>query len=101
MASRESLSPLRVTPSGAVLTGFELPGFGGGLWELRELCALVLALLALASCVPKPRAPQPAQAPPAAVEPRPLTAAVLGVSAGPRLDFLDETAARRALGAFS
>ncbi|MFL6843767.1 MAG: murein transglycosylase A [Allosphingosinicella sp.] len=59
----------------------------------------LFAAVALASCVPKPHAPQPVPTPPVA-EPRPLTAAVLGVTAGPPLAGLDETAARRALGAF-
>jgi membrane-bound lytic murein transglycosylase A len=58
-----------------------------------------LAIVALASCVPKQRPPAPTPTAPAA-EPKPLTAAVLGVSAGPDLAGLDETVAARALQAF-
>jgi membrane-bound lytic murein transglycosylase A len=59
-------------------------------------------MILLASCVPKPHPPAP-PAPPAAIpaaEARPLTAAVLGVSAGPGLADLDPATAARALEAF-
>jgi membrane-bound lytic murein transglycosylase A len=62
----------------------------------------LLAMILLASCVPKPRPPEP-PAPPAetpAPEPKPLTAAVLGVSEGAAFPTLDPAAAARALEAF-
>jgi membrane-bound lytic murein transglycosylase A len=67
----------------------------------------LLAMVVLASCVPKqqrpvPPAPQPppaAEAPPA-VPPKPPTAALLGVSAGPALPAISEPEAGRALEAF-
>jgi membrane-bound lytic murein transglycosylase A len=57
-------------------------------------------MIALASCVPKQRPSEAAPPTPATVEPKPLTAAVLGVSPGPGLSGLDEAAARRSLDAF-
>src|SRR4051812_13098355 len=71
------------------------------LMKLPKLWPLLPAMILLASCVPKERRPepQPAPAPPAA-QARPLTAAVLGVAAGPGLSNLDEAAAARALEAF-
>ncbi|HEX8513780.1 MAG TPA: hypothetical protein VF688_11820, partial [Allosphingosinicella sp.] len=67
----------------------------------------LLAMIVLASCVPKerrpePPAPQPApatQTPPPAPA-KPPTAALLGVSAGPVLPALGEAEAARALEAF-
>jgi membrane-bound lytic murein transglycosylase A len=63
----------------------------------------MLAMIALASCVPKPHppatppVPEAQPAPPAA---KPPTAAMLGVSAGPALPALSEPQAARALEAF-
>jgi membrane-bound lytic murein transglycosylase A len=59
-------------------------------------------MVLLASCVPKQRPPAPPTPPAAtpAAEPRPLTAAVLGVSRGPALSTLDPATAARALEAF-
>jgi membrane-bound lytic murein transglycosylase A len=64
----------------------------------------MLAMIALASCVPKPRPPE-SQPPPAAetapaAPAKPPTAALLGVSAGPALPAIDEAQAARALEAF-
>jgi membrane-bound lytic murein transglycosylase A len=70
---------------------------------------LLLAMLVLASCVPKqqrpgPAAPQPepaAQVPTQAPVPaKPATAALLGASAGPALPAINEAEAARALEAF-
>jgi membrane-bound lytic murein transglycosylase A len=55
-------------------------------------------MIALASCVPKQRPPAPQPTPVA--EAKPLTAAVLGVSAAPALPAIDEAVAARALEAF-
>jgi membrane-bound lytic murein transglycosylase A len=77
--------------------------------DMRVFCVLcaLLAMMLLASCVPKqqrpaPPAPQPApvvEAPPP-VPAKPPTAALLGASAGPSLPALGEAEAARALGAF-
>jgi membrane-bound lytic murein transglycosylase A len=77
--------------------------------KLPRRPSLFLAMMVLASCVPKqqrpePPAPQPppaAEAPPPAPAPaRPPTAALLGVSAGPALPAIGEAEAARALEAF-
>ena len=72
--------------------------------KLMNLSLSLTAMVLLASCVSKQRPPapqpQPQPQPPAVVEAKPLTAAVLGVSAGPALPAIDEAAARRALDAF-
>jgi membrane-bound lytic murein transglycosylase A len=66
--------------------------------------ASVLAMILLASCVPKQRPPAPQHppleelAPPAPA--KPATAALLGVSAGPALPAIGEAEAARALEAF-
>jgi membrane-bound lytic murein transglycosylase A len=62
----------------------------------------MLAMVLLASCVPKPRPSEPLAPPTAtpAPEPKPLTAAVLGVTQGPSLPALDAAAANRSLEAF-
>jgi membrane-bound lytic murein transglycosylase A len=72
--------------------------------KLPACCSLLIAMMVLASCVPKQR-PEAVQhppleelAPPEAV--KPPTAAQLGVSAGPALPALGEPEAARALEAF-
>jgi len=65
----------------------------------------LLAMVLLASCVPKQQRPEPPQRAPAAEAPppapaKPPTAALLGVSAGPALPALAEAEAARALEAF-
>jgi membrane-bound lytic murein transglycosylase A len=72
--------------------------FALGKPKLPKLPLLLVAIIALASCVAKQHPPSPQPAPPA--EAKPLTAAVLGVSAGPQLAVMDEAAAARALEAF-
>jgi membrane-bound lytic murein transglycosylase A len=57
-------------------------------------------MILLASCVPKQRPPAPPQPPPA-IEAKPPTAAALGVSSGPAVPAIEESAARRALDAFT
>src|SRR4051812_16674493 len=103
VSSDESPQVIRLPgPGGGRSSGsfFSLPG-KLKLMKLPRLSPLLPAMILLASCVPKERRPepQPAPAPPAA-QARPLTAALLGVSAGPALAALDETSAGRALEAF-
>ncbi|HYG47685.1 MAG TPA: murein transglycosylase A [Allosphingosinicella sp.] len=79
---------------------FSLP-WKPNLMNLPPLLAMVL----LASCVPKQQRPEPPQRAPAAEAPppapaKPPTAALLGVSAGPALPALAEAEAARALEAF-
>ncbi len=68
---------------------------------------VLMAMMVLASCVPKQQRPEPPapQPPPAAEAPppapaKPPTAALLGVSAGPAVPALGEAEAARALEAF-
>ncbi|HEY0130713.1 MAG TPA: murein transglycosylase A [Allosphingosinicella sp.] len=75
--------------------------------KLPNLSPLLIAMMVLASCVPKERRPAPPvpQLPPVAVPAppapaKPPTAALLGVSAGPALPAIGEAEAARALGAF-
>jgi membrane-bound lytic murein transglycosylase A len=75
--------------------------------KLPRRSSLFLAMMVLASCVPKQQRPEPPapQPPPAAEAPppapaKPPTAALLGVSAGPALPALGEAEAARALEAF-
>ena len=73
---------------------------------MRVFCVFwaLVAMMLLASCVPKqrPPAPQPppAEQPAPPAEAKPPTAAALGVSAGPALPALGEAEAARALEAF-
>jgi membrane-bound lytic murein transglycosylase A len=76
--------------------------------KLWRRSSLFLAMMVLASCVPKqqqrpaPPAPKPAPVAEATptLPPKPPTAALLGVSAGPALPALGEAEAARALEAF-
>lgn len=75
--------------------------------NLPKLSPLLVAMMVLASCVPKQRPPAPpvpqptpAAEAPAPVPAKPPTAVLLGVSAGPALPAIGEAEAGRALEAF-
>jgi membrane-bound lytic murein transglycosylase A len=102
VGSAESYSVIRLAPAGAEVDANWKQRIHRA--DMRVFCVFwaLAAMMLLASCVPKQRPPAPAPTPEAPVTepPRPPTAALLGVSAGPALPALGEAEAARALEAF-
>jgi membrane-bound lytic murein transglycosylase A len=102
VGTAESYSVIRLAPAGPEVDADRKQRIYRPDMRVFRVFWALLAMMVLASCVPKQRPPAPAPAPEApVVEPaKPPTAALLGVTAGPALPALAESQAARALEAF-